>query len=80
VQSRGGSYDDFDFVRRQFAGLVNQFIDLRIGRIDLTLEILFWRARFLAVASCLCNASIRSTNDTIRSCRSRAGSASRKII
>ena len=35
------SFDDLDFVGRQFVELVNQFIDLRIGRIDLALKIRF---------------------------------------
>jgi hypothetical protein len=35
------SFDDLDFVGRQFVELVNQSIDLRIGRIDLALKIRF---------------------------------------
>jgi|GraSoiStandDraft_12_1057312.scaffolds.fasta_scaffold257467_2 hypothetical protein len=35
------SFDDLDFVGRQFVELVNQFIDLRIGRVDLALKIRF---------------------------------------
>jgi len=34
-----GTFDDFDFVRRQLVKLVNQLVDLGIGGIDLTLEI-----------------------------------------
>jgi hypothetical protein len=35
------SFDDLDFVGRQFVELVNQFIDLRIGRVDLAPKIRF---------------------------------------
>ena len=35
------SFDDLDFVGRQFVELVNQFIDLRIGRVDVALKIRF---------------------------------------
>ena len=33
--------DDFDFVGREAVKVVNQLVDLRIGRIDLALEICF---------------------------------------
>ena len=38
--------NDFDFVGREFIKLVNQLVDLRIGRIDLALEICFGVHRF----------------------------------